>query len=175
MDARSLVYPGAAHRGCVENVKAHAALSHGRRGDCTPDFKLTHYPHIATLDSYSAHADHKGLLAWLAARGPVGGSIFLDHGEQPALDRLAADAAAIPGLPRAILPLLGERFRLEPGAPAARAGKPRPDVAELVAPEDWRNRYAAFRASLDEQLRALPDDAARVRAIAAAERALRQG
>lgn len=131
--------------------------------------------HIATIDAYSAHADHGALLGFLGARAPVRGSVFLDHGEQPALDRLAADAAALPGLPQPIVPLLGEQFRLEPGKPAHRIGKPRAHAGELVAAEDWRSRYAAFAASLEERLRALPSDEARRRAIAAAERAVAHG
>lgn len=127
---------------------------------------------VARLDAYSAHADHAALLRWLARRAPVNGNIFLDHGEEPALERLSADASAVAGLPHPIVPLLGERFRLEPGTAARRTGKPRPHAAELIAPQDWRNRYAAFAASLEERLRALPTDAARQRALEAAEHAL---
>jgi metallo-beta-lactamase family protein len=127
---------------------------------------------IAVLDCYSAHADHKALLGWMARQAPVTGTLFLDHGEPPALERLAADAAGIGNLPAAITPLLGERFRLDKGAPAERIGEPRLGAAELAGPEDWQNRYGAFVASLQERLRALPSDAARRRALEAAERAL---
>lgn len=130
---------------------------------------------IATLDGYSAHADHKGLLAWLNQRAPVTGSVFLDHGEQPALQQLAADAAEIQGIPHPIIAALGERFRLESGKPASRICGARPAVETLTATGDWRNRYAAFRASLDDTLQALPDDAARIWALAAAEQALHAG
>jgi metallo-beta-lactamase family protein len=130
---------------------------------------------VATIDAYSAHADHGGLLGFLRDRGPVTGSIFLDHGEAPALARLAADAAALPGMPQPIAPQLGEHFRLERGTAAHRSGKPRAHAAELVAADDWRNRYAEFAASLEERLRALPSDAARRRALEAAERAVSSG
>lgn len=127
---------------------------------------------IERIDAYSAHADHAALVRWLTRRAPVAGSVFLDHGEAPALARLAIDAAAVPGLPRPIVPVLGERFRLEAGKPAERIGEPRPRAAELAAPQDWHNLYAAFAASLEERLRALPSDAARRRAIEAAERTI---
>lgn len=130
---------------------------------------------IESLDAYSAHADHAGLLRWLEHRAPVRGSLFLDHGEQPALDRLAADAADIEGLPQPIVPLLGERFELEADKPARRVGAPREHARTLVAPGDWRNRLAAFRANLEPRLRALPSDEARKEALAAAERALTGG
>ena len=127
---------------------------------------------IEKLDCYSAHADRQALLQWLRRRAPVHGSIFLDHGEPPALERLATDAAAVPGLPHPIVPLLGERFRLEAGKPARRVREARADAPQLVAREDWQNRYAAFTASLEERLRALPSDAAREHALEAAARAL---
>lgn len=129
--------------------------------------------HIQKLEVYSAHADHQALVQWLTRRAPVRGSIFLDHGEPPALERLATDAAAVAGLPRPIVPALGERFRLEAGKVAMQEGKPRVDAPELTAPADWRNLYAAFATSLEERLRALPSDTARREALAAAERALR--
>lgn len=127
---------------------------------------------VRVLDCYSAHADRKGLIAWIAGIGPVTGSILLDHGEQPALNALAAAITAQPGSPQTIVPRLGECFALERGKMADRIGKPRPDSARCAAPEDWRNRYAALRASMDDKLHSLPDDAARLAAIAAAEQAL---
>lgn len=127
---------------------------------------------IEILDAYSAHADHQALLAWLAKRAPVTGTVFLDHGEPPALERLAADARKIGSFAAPVVPLLGERFRLEKGAPASRVGEPRLGASELAGPGDWQNRYGAFVASLQERLRALPSDAARRRALEAAERAL---
>lgn len=130
--------------------------------------------HIETIDAYSAHADHAALLRFLAARAPVTGGFFLVHGEESALERLAADAAALPGLPQPVIPLLGERHRLEPGR-CKRVGQARAHASELVTADDWHNRYAAFAASLEERLRALPSDAARRRALEAAERAIGHG
>jgi metallo-beta-lactamase family protein len=127
---------------------------------------------IQSIDTYSAHADHAGLLRWLGHRTPVRGTVFLDHGERPALDRLIADAAHIDGLPRPIAPMLGEHFLLEPGESAQRRGLPRINAAELTASDDWRNRYAAFAARLETRLRVLPTDAARRAALEAADRAL---
>jgi len=130
--------------------------------------------HIEALDTYSAHADHAGLLRWIAACAPVSGSIFLDHGEEAALKTLAHDIAATEGMPQPLIPVLGERFSLKKAAPASRLAGPRPRAAELVAGEDWRNRYAAFASSLERRLAALPSDAARERALREAGRALDQ-
>ena len=128
--------------------------------------------HIETIDAYSGHADHAGLLRWLTKRAPVTGSIFLDHGEQPALKRLAKDTAAIPGMPRPIIPLLGERFELLVSSAAGRVGAARPDAHALAAGEDWRNRLASFRANLEGTLLALPSDLDRARALEAARIAM---
>lgn len=127
---------------------------------------------LRTIDAYSAHADRDGLLRWLTKRAPVRGTIFLDHGEQPALVQLVRDAAAIPGLPQPLAPLLGEQFRLEAGEPARRIRGARPDAATLLAPDDWRNRYAAFIAKLEARLLALPSDAERRTALDAADQAI---
>ena len=129
---------------------------------------------VERLDAYSAHADRAGLLHWISACAPVRGGLFLNHGEQAALDRLALDATAIAGVPQATIPALGERFALEPGAPPRRIAGPRPDAAELVAPQDWRNHYAALTSSLDRRLRALPSNSAREQALLAADEALRR-
>ncbi|UIJ46335.1 MBL fold metallo-hydrolase [Sphingomonas cannabina] len=121
--------------------------------------------HIESLDAYSAHADRAGLLRWIAARAPIRGNLFLDHGETPALDRLAADAAQLPGIPAPIVPVLGESFRLAPQARAIRSAAPRADAPALVAGEDLSSRQAALRELLDSRLAALPTDAARRAAL----------
>ena len=128
--------------------------------------------HIEALDCYSAHADHAALLRWVGACAPVSGSVFLDHGEGPALQALARDISAIAGMPKPVIPALGERFSLETAAPARRISGPRPRADILVAGEDWRNHYAAFTSSLEERLAALPSDEDREHALRAAEQAL---
>ncbi len=130
--------------------------------------------HIEALDCYSAHADHAALLRWATACAPVRGSVFLDHGEGPALQALARDIAAIPGMPTPVIPALGECFSLEAAAPARRISGPRPRADVLVGGEDWRNRYAAFTSSLEGRLAALRSDEDRERALRAAEQVLDQ-
>ncbi|MFA6117924.1 MAG: MBL fold metallo-hydrolase [Sphingomonas sp.] len=130
--------------------------------------------HVERLDAYSAHADRAGLLRWISACAPVRGGLFLTHGEAPALDRLALDASTIAGVSHIIIPALDERFALAPGAPPRRIAAPRKDAPELVAPLDWRNRYAAFTSSLERRLRQLPTNSAREQALLAADEALRR-
>lgn len=127
---------------------------------------------VRTLDCYSAHADRGALLAWIARLGAITGGIFLDHGEQGALAGLAAAVSEQQGR-SPIVPKLGDRYALESGRAPVQIGNARPDSARCAAGEDWRNRYAAFRASLDARLDALADDDVRLAALAAAEQALR--
>jgi len=129
---------------------------------------------VAVIDAYSAHADRKALLTWLTARSPCRGSLFLDHGEAPALTRLARDAAILPGHGSVIIPKLGEAFALDARTPARRIAEARPD-ADALAGEDWHNRAAALRASFDNRLATLPDSAARDAMLAALERTLAVG
>src|SRR3546814_12442102 len=54
---------------------------------------------IRRIDSYSAHADRDDIHAWIAARAPIAGSLFLTHGESGAIETLrrelqSEDAAA---------------------------------------------------------------------------------
>ncbi|WEK43228.1 MAG: MBL fold metallo-hydrolase [Candidatus Sphingomonas colombiensis] len=127
---------------------------------------------IETIDAYSGHADHAGLLRWLGKRAPIRGGLFLDHGEPPALARLAADAGAVTDLPSPIVPALGERFTLKPNTIPLRSAPPRVDADRLVSGRDWRSRSAAIRVALDARLRALTSDAARDAALASVEQAL---
>lgn len=127
---------------------------------------------VKVLDAYSNHADQSALMQWMAERGPVAGSVFLVHGEQGALSTLADLVGASNSLPKAIVPVLGESWKLWPGRPARRVGNPRPDVRVRIEPHDWAAGLADLQSGLSERLRALPNDKARERAIAALERAL---
>lgn len=118
--------------------------------------------HIRELDVYSGHADAASLADWLSAREPVGGQVFLAHGEPVGLEGLrarllssgrAAGAVTIPQLDQAFLltastvtPLDGPDARLSPGAAA------RPD---------WHNARVRLLEALNERLQALPTDADR--------------
>jgi metallo-beta-lactamase family protein len=127
---------------------------------------------IMALDSYSTHADRTGLLDWIKAHGPISGNIFLTHGEAAAFAGLSGDIDKAAGLPRAIVPALGEAWQVKPGQPARRIGRPRADVRQRLAPHDWTAKLAALESGLAERLRALPTDKAREKALAAVNRTL---
>lgn len=120
---------------------------------------------VRRIDSYSAHADRTELLRWIAGRRPVAGSIFLTHGEEPAMRSLQAELTR--GDPHAsvVLPEIGERWALAPGAPARRLETGRIDLREVLN-RDWQNDYADFSVQLKRRLRNIEDQAKRREALA---------
>lgn len=127
---------------------------------------------VHSLDAYSVHADRPALLDWIKARGPVSGSVFLVHGESPALQALSG-AVQVSAMTRdVIVPVLGERWQANAGHASRRKAAARPDAHLLIAPRDWTASLAALESSLADRLRGLPSDAARERALASLSRAL---
>lgn len=118
---------------------------------------------IRHLDSYSAHADREELIAWVTARLPVKGSLFVTHGEAGASRALAADVAKL--VPLVLLPEIGEVYALPPGAPARRLTTGRPELREALG-RDWQNDYADFAVNLKRELQRIESGARRAEAIA---------
>ncbi len=127
---------------------------------------------IRRLDSYSAHADQADLRAWIAARGPVAGSLFLSHGEPGATEELRRLAQSDQAAASIVTPQLGERYALPAGAPARRLATGDPDMQAAIG-RDWQNDYADFATRLKKELRAIEGDAARREALARMEAVLR--
>ena len=119
---------------------------------------------VRRIDSYSAHADRSELLAWIAARAPIAGSLFLTHGETVSIDALAA---ALPPTTAGsiVLPEIGERYALRAQEPAKRLSTGRLDLQKAVE-RDWQNDYADLAANLKAELQAIEDGEARRQAIA---------
>ncbi|MFM5954786.1 MAG: MBL fold metallo-hydrolase [Novosphingobium sp.] len=120
---------------------------------------------IRRIDSYSAHADQGELLDWIAARAPVAGTLFLDHGEQQALETLRDLAAGRLGTTPVTLPKIGELYALPPGAPARRLRTGRTDLGDALG-RDWQNSYADFVTGLKRELGGIEDRRKRAEAIA---------
>jgi metallo-beta-lactamase family protein len=119
---------------------------------------------IRQIDSYSAHADQTELADWIAARMPVAGSLFLDHGEPEALEGLRRLLQARLPEVEVRLPVIGERYALPPGGKARREATGRLDLP-LATGRDWQNAYADFATSLKARLARLPDDRQREQAL----------
>jgi metallo-beta-lactamase family protein len=130
---------------------------------------------IREIRDYSGHADAPELAAWLRARGPVAGGVFLVHGEPPAMaalaGRLAAEGVAEAG--QVLQPVLDDAFELPAGLPPLRreVARRRPDPADAGRP-DWHNARAALLLSVEDAIERAPDAAARQRIMAALRRAL---
>ena len=118
---------------------------------------------IRRIDSYSAHADRSELLAWVQARQPISGSLFLTHGEPGATNSLKH--AFEQDLPSVISPEIGEQYELPPSAPACRLRTGRGDLRERLG-RDWQNDYADLTANLRPTLKAIRDDRRRAEAVA---------
>lgn len=118
---------------------------------------------IRRIDSYSAHADQDELLAWIAARRPVHGSLFLAHGEADALAALAGKAAGI--VPSVLVPEIGETWEVAKETPAKRLKTGRAELRAILG-GDWQNAYADFAANLKRELQQIKSAEQRAQAIA---------
>ncbi|MBL8550943.1 MAG: MBL fold metallo-hydrolase [Hyphomonadaceae bacterium] len=118
---------------------------------------------VRSLDVYSGHADANGLVNWVKARGPIGGSIFLAHGEPQnltGLKRRLIAADAVDG--KILVAELDQSYRLR----AAQTGEPERGAAPRLEPKnvsrlDWHNARAEFLSALQEKLEEAADDATR--------------
>lgn len=119
---------------------------------------------IRSLGNYSAHADHSELMAWITARLPAHGAIFLTHGEEEERAALKASLMQDDGLAsdQVILPLLDDYFELKAEGIAAKAAPPQRRVDLSQVTSDWHNAYASFIIDLSHQLQNAPDDAWRL-------------
>ena len=121
---------------------------------------------IRRIDSYSAHADQDDLLAWLAARQPIVGSLFLSHGEAHAIEALRSLSQSHEYAATIVAPAMGEAYLLPAGRPAKRVKTGDPALQAAVG-RDWQNSYADFATSLKTELAQIEDAATRAKAIAA--------
>jgi len=131
---------------------------------------------IRQIDVYSGHADHDQLLAWLRARLPVKGAIFLTHGEDDALNALR-EALAGNGVPleRIVIPQLDDVVDLAGGGSQVEF-RPVPHrlSRESLRGGDWHNDLAAFSLNLRERLENAADDKARGIILRRVKRALEE-
>jgi metallo-beta-lactamase family protein len=119
---------------------------------------------IRRIDHYSAHADQGELLDWINDRSPIAGSLFLNHGELPALERLRREIQKRQPELTVSLPEIGSSYALQSGKPAKRTGTGRIDMQEAVG-RDWQNSYADFVTGLKSNLAQIRDARQREKAI----------
>lgn len=119
---------------------------------------------VRRIDSYSAHGDRDDILAWLAAREPIAGTIFLTHGESQAIEALRRELQSRDSSARIVVPEIGERYALPAGEAAKRTQTGRVDLQDAVG-DDWQNDYARFAVNLKRELQAIEDKRARREAV----------
>jgi metallo-beta-lactamase family protein len=119
---------------------------------------------IRHIDSYSAHGDRDDILAWLAARQPIEGTIFLTHGEADAIEALRRELQSKESATTIVTSAIGERYTLTHGAPAKRVQTGRTDLQDVIG-GDWQNDYASFAVNLKRELKAIDDQRERREAI----------
>jgi metallo-beta-lactamase family protein len=126
---------------------------------------------VRSLDTYSGHADANALAAWALARRPVGGSVFLCHGEPSASEGLAARLAAAGFAPASLVrPTLDQAFILDATSARSATGETMRVAPATPTALDWHNMRAAFLGELDAALEGATTDAARASLIAALRR-----
>jgi len=129
---------------------------------------------VRSLDIYSGHADHDGLVRWASARGPVRGQVFLAHGEPEGLEGLR-DGLAKAGFDRGrlVVPGLDDRFILSKAGAAPEPGPAR-ILPTAASRPDWHNARARLMLDLNARLDTLPSDAAREALLESLSRSVAQ-
>jgi len=130
---------------------------------------------IRSLDLYSGHADAPALTRWVAARGPIGGNLFLAHGEPESLKALRERLIAAGNEAKRIaIPTIDQSFALGRGRSTSAPSHPRLS-SEAPAVLDWHNARSELLNRLEDELEHAHDDAARVRLIERLGHALEAG
>ena len=123
---------------------------------------------IRSLGNYSAHADHSELMAWVKARLPAHGALFLTHGEDE--ERAALRAALIAtglGGDQVLTPLLDDAFELRATGVAGMTRAPVPRIDQAQMQSDWNNAYQAFLIDLEHRMKTASSDAERLQIMKA--------
>lgn len=133
---------------------------------------------IRRIDDYSGHADAPELIAWLQARLPVRRGILLVHGEEPALEALAARVEAGPAnrvVPAAqvIIPCLDETIDLVTGARIEEPNAPhRVRDSARIGRLDWHNELSELLLDISDAVDRAADAKAKAVVIRRLRRAL---
>lgn len=130
---------------------------------------------IRSLDLYSGHADGTELCDWIKARLPIRHQLFLVHGEETAMQQLAArlDGIVEPG--SIVRPELDEGFVLtQTGAERTARTQAARIAPEKVARLDWHNDVSRLLLEINEGLLASPDEKSRAVLIRRLQRALKE-
>jgi len=129
---------------------------------------------IRRIDDYSGHADGPELARWIAARRPIKRGVFLQHGEEPALQGLSARIAerTVPAA-QIFIPIMDDIYELATTAPTPIDGSHRRRLTpEAVVALDWHNDMSRLILDINAAVEAAADDRARGVIIRRLKRAL---
>ncbi|MCP8938158.1 MBL fold metallo-hydrolase [Alsobacter sp. SYSU M60028] len=128
---------------------------------------------VRSLDLYSGHADAAELQRWVERRGPVAGRVFLTHGEEPAMEALAARLAGPLGAGRIVRPTLDQVFELTADAAAPVEGAaPVRLPPESLGRVDWHNDLSRLILDINDAVRREAGENARAKLLRRLRRAL---
>ncbi len=130
---------------------------------------------IRSLDMYSGHADATELVDWVRARLPLRHDLFLVHGEDAAIDALAARLVGTVAADHILRPVLDETFALTPTGVLRQSVTTPPRLPpEKLARLDWHNDVSRLILDINDALAAVADDRAREVLIRRLQRALEE-
>ncbi len=128
---------------------------------------------IRRLDLYSGHADASEILAWLGDRRPIGGTIFVVHGEDAAMASLRKRLARADLAAQVVLPRLDDLYELSrTGARRVETNEPRRLRPARVARLDWHNDLSKLLLDIGEAVRKAGSEKSRSKLIRSLRRDL---
>lgn len=118
---------------------------------------------IRKLDVYSGHADGSELAAWIKARMPIRGALFLVHGEESSAAGLKARLTGVLAEDKIITPALDAAYRIgSHGAEQIEGDAPTPRIDPASAGQpDWHNDAQELIIDLQKALATAGDRKAR--------------
>ncbi len=121
---------------------------------------------IRSLDIYSGHADGAELLQWVRGRLPIEGKLFLVHGEQNAMNAMAARLSGLLSPGAVVMPELDQEFELEPGkAIPMESDRPARMSSSKLGHLDWHNDLSSLILDIDAAVRSAADEKGRAKII----------
>ncbi|MGL5139677.1 MAG: MBL fold metallo-hydrolase RNA specificity domain-containing protein [Beijerinckiaceae bacterium] len=133
---------------------------------------------VASIDSYSGHADRTELITWVKDRQPIGRAIFLTHGEDQAINGLREALANETGMPpeQIIAPALDQSFLLTAAGTMVADDSHLPRLEPAAASRmDWHNDLSKLLLDIDAAIDAAADEKARQVILRRLRRALENG
>lgn len=167
-DEATVLFTGFQAEGTLGRILQNGARSVRIQGE---EFKVR--ARIRSLDLYSGHADGTELVDWIKARLPLRHDLFLVHGEEAAIDGLAARLAGIVDLGHVLRPVLDESFVLtRTGVERLSVPTPPRLGPEKIARLDWHNDVSRLILDINDALADAADERSRDILIRRLQRAL---